>query len=261
MAMVWFRASEIERSGVRAGPVRFGSESGGHGQTGRTGLHAILCNRILPRGPRQRRRRSAPGARGFEQAYIAGVVTRGIPDTGMPSFATRLSRPDLVAVVAYVATLNGITDPNLGGSGPPATARSRPALTGEAVRGARLFTDAVRGFGRCSTCHEVGSFGLPVAAPIGNVPASVAALKALATPNVRTGSEAGESMPALVLSEGKQNTVFYDLSATPPVLRNAAPGSVKFVDGSNWHHTSAIGAYDDAELAAILTFLRAVIQP
>lgn len=200
-------------------------------------------------------------ARGFEQAYIAGVVTRGIPDTGMPSFATRLSRPDLVAVVAYVATLNGITDPNLGGSGPPATARSRPALTDEAVRGARLFTDAVRGFGRCSTCHEVGGFGIPVAAPIGNVPASVAALKALATPNVRTGSEAGESMPALVLSEGKQNTVFYDLTATPPVLRNAAPGSVKFVDGSNWHHTSAIGAYDDAELAAILTFLRAVIQP
>ena len=95
----------------------------------------------------------------------------------------------------------------------------------------------------------------------GNVPASVATLKALATPNVRTGSEAGESMPALVLSEGKQNTVFYDLSATPPVLRNAAPGSVKFVDGSNWHHTSAIGAYDDAELAAILTFLGAVIQP
>ena len=68
-------------------------------------------------------------------------------------------------------------------------------------------------------------------------------------------------MPALVLSEGKQNTVFYDLSATPPVLRNAAPGSVKFVDGSNWHHSSAIGAYDDADLAAILTFLRAVIQP
>jgi mono/diheme cytochrome c family protein len=170
-------------------------------------------------------------ARGFEQAYIAGVVTRGIPDTGMPSFATRLSRP------------------------------SQPALTGEAVRGARLFTDAVRGFGRCSTCHEVGGFGIPVAAPIGNLPATVAALKVLATPNVRTGSEAGESMPALVLSEGKQNTVFYDLSATPPVLRNAAPGSVKFVDGSNWHHTSAIGAYDDAELAAILTFLRAVIQP
>ena len=178
----------------------------------------------------------------------------------MPSFATRLSRPDLVAVVAYVATLNGITDPNLGGSGQPPTARSRPALTGEAVLGARLFTDAVRGFGRCSTCHEVGGFGIPVAAPIGNVPASVAALKALATPNVKT-AEAGESIPALVLSEGKQNTVFYDLTATPQVMRNAAPGSVKFVNGSNWHHTSAIGAYDDAELAAILTYLRAVIQP
>src|SRR5262249_9622359 len=50
--------------------------------------------------------------RRFDQAYIANVVTRGVPGTGMASFATTLSRPDLVAVIAYVATLNGITEPN-----------------------------------------------------------------------------------------------------------------------------------------------------
>jgi hypothetical protein len=44
------------------------------------------------------------------------------------------------------------------------------------------------------------------------------------------------------------------------VERNAEPGSVKFADGSNWRHSSVIGAYNDSELAAILAYLRAVIQ-
>jgi mono/diheme cytochrome c family protein len=198
--------------------------------------------------------------RGFDQAHINRVVMSGVPETGMRSFATALSRPDLVAVVAYVATLNGITDPNIGGGG-PAAAASGPVLAGDAARGARLFTEAVRGFGRCSTCHEVGGFGVSVAAPIANVPASTAALKALVTPNVKTGTMNGESMPALVLGEEKQSTVFYDLTSAPPVQRNAEPGSVKFTEGSSWRHSSAIGTYNDSELAAILTYLRAVIKP
>jgi mono/diheme cytochrome c family protein len=209
--------------------------------------------------------RGAPGGaprlagRGFDQDYIAGVVARGIPDTGMLSFATALARPDLVAVVAYVAMLNGVVDLNSDGGGvsPPSGAN----VTGEAARGGRLFTEALRGFGRCSTCHQVGGVGISVAAPIGRVPASVAALKALATPNVKTGSEGGESMPVLVLSEGKRGSVFYDLSVIPPVERSAEPGGVKFNDGSTWRHSSVTGAYNDTELAAILAYLGASIQP
>ena len=198
--------------------------------------------------------------RGFDQAYIANVVTRGVPQTGMPAFTTSLSRTDLVAVVAYVATLNGITDPNIGAGRAAAAVSSRPTLTEEATRGAALFTEAVRGFERCSTCHEAGGFGISVASPIAKVPASVAALKALATPNVKTGTMDGESMPVLVLSEGKQSTVFYDLTSTPPVQRSVEAGAVKFADGSNWRHSSVIGAYNDSELAAILAYLRAVIE-
>src|ERR1700693_2154048 len=140
--------------------------------------------------------------RHFDQAYINNVVTRGVPDTGMPSFATRLSRPDLVAVIAYVATLNGITNPTVGPGGAAATTSSRPRLTGEDARGARLFSDGVRGFGRCSTCHEVGDLGTSVAAPIAKVPTSTAELKSLGTPDVKTGTMDGESMPVLVLSDG-----------------------------------------------------------
>lgn len=199
--------------------------------------------------------------RGFNQAYIINVVMRGIPGTGMASFATTLSRPDLVAVVAYVATLNGVADPKIGSDDDDAAASTGPKFTGEAARGARLFTEAVRSFGRCSTCHEVDGFGVSVAQPISQVPASVAALKALATPNVKTGTGDGESMPVLVLSDGKQGTLFYDLTSAPPVERNAQPGSVKFTDGGTWRHSSVIGAYNDSELDAILTYLRAVIKP
>jgi mono/diheme cytochrome c family protein len=199
--------------------------------------------------------------RGFNQAYITNVVMRGIPGTGMASFATTLSRADLAAVVAYVATLNGIANPDAGSDGAAATASAGPTLTGEAARGAQLFKEAVRGFGRCSTCHEVAGFGISVAAPIAQVPASVAALKALATPNVKTGTIGDESMPVLVLSNGKQSLLFYDLTSAPPVERNAEPGSVKFSDSSNWRHSSAIGAYNDSELAAILAYLRAAIKP
>jgi mono/diheme cytochrome c family protein len=199
--------------------------------------------------------------RGFNQTYIINVVMRGIPGTGMASFATTLSRPDLIAVVAYVATLNGIADPRIGSDDDAAPASTGPKFTGEAARGARLFTEAVRSFGRCSTCHEVGGFGVSVAAPIAQVPASVAALKALATPNVKTGTAGDESMPVLVLSDQKQGTLFYDLTSAPPVERNAEPGSVKFTDGGSWRHSSVIGAYSDSELAAILTYLREVIKP
>jgi len=194
--------------------------------------------------------------RGFSEAYINGVVTRGVPGTGMPSFSATLSKVDLTEVVAYVATLNGVSSRDLG-----EVASSKPALTGEAARGARLFTEATRSFGRCSTCHQVGGFGISVAAPFTHIPESVGALKALATPNVKTGTMDGESMPVLVLSEGKQGTLFYDLTSAPPVERNAEPGAVNFSDGSKWRHASVIEGYSDAELEAILVYLRAVSKP
>jgi mono/diheme cytochrome c family protein len=194
--------------------------------------------------------------RGFTQAYINGVVTRGVAGTPMPAFATVLSKADLAAVVAYVSTLNGIANPDVGALA-AAAASAGPTLTGEAMRGQRLFFDAVRGFGRCSTCHQVGGYGISVATPIAKVPASVAELKALQTPDVKTATMDDASMPALVLSNTKETTLYYDLTSVPPVERNADPGSVKFTEGSAWRHASVMGAYTDNELTAILAFLRA----
>jgi mono/diheme cytochrome c family protein len=198
--------------------------------------------------------------RAFDLGYIQKVVTSGIPDTGMPSFTARLSRTDLGAVVAYVASLNGVALPGAAGASADAAAPAAPALSGEAARGAKLFTEATRGFGRCSTCHEVGDSGIPVADAIARVPDSAASLKSLATSKVKTAMMGGDSMPALVVSDGKRGILFYDLTSAPPVERTAEAGAVKFTDGSNWRHASVIGAYKDDELSAILAYLRAVTK-
>ena len=197
--------------------------------------------------------------RGFDETFIGDAVFRGIPGTAMPSFVTTLPPADLVAVIAYLATLNGVANPNILVPGGPAQGqRQRAPLTEDAAHGAQLFSDAARGFGRCSTCHEVAGLGIPVTTAITNIPASAAALKTLATPNLKTATADGESMPALILSEGKQKTVFYDLTSVPPVQRTAEPGTVRFTDGSQWDHASIIKTYDDSELTAILAYLRAV---
>jgi mono/diheme cytochrome c family protein len=200
-------------------------------------------------------------ARGFDRAYINNTVTNGIPGTAMLGFGTTLSPEDLSAVVAYVAVLNGITDPTmtpraLGSLGAPDTpSRTLPA---EVARGRDLFYDATRSFGRCSTCHEVRGLGISVADPISEVPVDVQALRAIATPLVSTSIMNGETMPALVVSKGSRRVIFYDLTTPPPVLVTAEPSAVKLSDGSSWRHASVIGAYKDAELESILEFLRSV---
>jgi len=200
-------------------------------------------------------------ARGFDQAYINNIVSGGVSGTAMPAFAMSLSRPDLAAVVAYIASLNGVSNPNIAGAVGRGSGPQEQPLTPEASRGRELFSEAVRGFGRCSTCHEVSGIGIPVTTPIAQIPASVQALRTLTTQRVATASVGGESMPALVVSNASRNFIFYDLTAPPPVLRTAEPGSVQTTDGSSWRHASVIGSYNDAELGSILSYLRAVIKP
>jgi mono/diheme cytochrome c family protein len=200
--------------------------------------------------------------RGFDQSYITSTIMRGLPGTAMPAFGATLSRADLIAVVAYVASLNGIANPSIDlGPGPGAAGPAEPALSAEAERGRALFFDAVRGFGRCSTCHEVNGIGIPVTTLIEKIPTDAAALRALATPAIRTATVAGEAMPALIVSQGKTRALFYDLTSVPPVLRTVDPDALKVSEGSAWRHASVTGAYNDAELASILAYLREAIKP
>lgn len=200
-------------------------------------------------------------ARGFDQNYIATTVARGIPGTAMAAFANALPRADLAAVVAYLETLNGIASPSLAALQAASAAAVEAPLSSEAARGRALFSDAIRGFARCSTCHEVNGIGISVATPISQIPASAAALRALNTPQVSTATADSESMPALVVSNTKRAVIFYDLTAPPPVLRTLDPSTVKIAEGNSWRHASVIGSYNDQELSAILDYLRATVKP
>jgi mono/diheme cytochrome c family protein len=201
-------------------------------------------------------------ARGFDEAYIGTVTARGLPGTAMPAFGAALPRAELTAVVAYLATLNGIASPNLNfGFGGRGGGPLEPALPPEAARGRALFHDPVRGFGRCATCHEVNGMGIPVATPITKLPADVPSLRALATPQVSTATVDGESMPALVVGKRSGAIVFYDLTVPPPVLRTVEGSAVKIAAGSGWRHASAASSYSDAELELVLAYLRTVAQP
>jgi mono/diheme cytochrome c family protein len=203
--------------------------------------------------------KGAPGgaprlvARGFDQAYINNTISRGIAGTAMPAFGNTLSKGDLTDVETYIAALNGIV--NRAAIFGPA-----PVLSSDATRGRELFSEAVRSFGRCSTCHEVNGIGIPVATPIATVPANAAGLRALATPHVRTAMLEGESVPVLVVSEGKRGTILYDLTSAPPVERSLEPGTAKLSEGSNWKHAAFLSSYSDGELSAILSYLRTAVR-
>lgn len=195
-------------------------------------------------------------ARGFTQAFINSTVRNGVPGTGMAAFAGNLNPADLNAIIAYVASLNGVTNPVVG----TAPASAAPALSADGAQGEVLFSDAVRGFGRCSTCHQVGRLGIPVATPIFNIPANAAALKSLETPRVGTATVGGQTMPVLVVAQRADGVQFYDLTSSPPVLRNELPANVQIGTGSTWRHSSVMGGYSDAELTAILSFVREVVK-
>lgn len=188
-------------------------------------------------------------ARGLTSDFIRDKVTNGVPGTGMAAYKNSMNAPDLAAVVSYVASLNEAV--------PEAARAARRTFTGTAEQGRDLFSQAFRGFERCSTCHRANGIGIAVAPPVDRVPATVEAMKSLATPRIVTARAAGESMPALIVARRAQEVVFYDLTSAPPVLRTLPPDSVQITEGSSWRHASALGTYTDTELAAVLAFLRA----
>ena len=78
--------------------------------------------------------------RGLSDAQLAGVVSNGVPGTGMPAFRT-LSAAQVRGLVGYLRLLQGKGE----------AAR----LSGDARRGGEIFF----GKGGCSSCHAVGGKG------------------------------------------------------------------------------------------------------
>lgn len=192
-------------------------------------------------------------ARGFDLDYITRTVSFGLHETRMLGFSTVLPAEELQAVIAYVASLNGIA-----AGGVPVVAKPPVTLSPAAERGKALVHESLRGFNRCAACHEIEGSGVPVADPITTVPESVRDLKRLKTAKVATVRIGKERMPGLVLNQGAARTLFYDLTSTPPVRRNVETATVEIQPGSRWRHADFIRTYSDTELEEILEYLKAV---
>ena len=75
----------------------------------------------------------------------------------------------------------------------------------------------------------------------------------------KAGTVDGESIPVLLLAAGKSNTMFYDLSVLPPVERVVASSEFRVSREGGWDHSSVVHAYTDAEMSAVLAYLRDVM--
>jgi mono/diheme cytochrome c family protein len=191
-------------------------------------------------------------ARGFDDAYISKTIRDGIEHTGMPAFGTEFSRPDFLAVAAYVDSLNGVTPPAAPGGALPVQRKLTPA----AQAGREAFADQVRGLIRCSNCHQADGLGIAVTLPIGSVPDGISALKQAASPHVETATAEGDTFPVLALNKSGAFVKIYDLTIPPPVLRTFPKGTVTFKAGTSWRHSQMLTPYTDQELESILVFLR-----
>lgn len=80
---------------------------------------------------------------------LRGVITSGVPGTGMPPF--KFDQPELTAVIAYVRNMR--------------TYNSKDTLIGDAGKGRAIF----EGKGECASCHRVNGRGPRVAPDLSDI--------------------------------------------------------------------------------------------
>jgi len=167
----------------------------------------------------------------------------------MPAFGGRLKPEDIEAVAAYIAGLGG------GRASPGEVPRT--AMPADIERGRALFFDAAR-TGACGSCHEVGGRGIPVSIALNDVrKARIRDPKAIETSELVTVRPLGEgAFPALIVEKTASRLRVYDLSSRLPVLRTFASEEALVSAGASWRHSEAASLYTDAELDAVVRFLR-----
>ena len=213
-------------------------------------VYRASCAVVYCHGPEGKPGR-APGLAGgrLDLRAIIATAMAGIPNTSMPAFGGKLKAEDIEAAAVYIVSLAGGTDNNRAGA--PAVVPS------EFRQGRGLFFDSARP-GACGACHEVGGWGNQVSLALQDLPrVRLEDLRAIETPAVVTARpEAEKPFPAVVVEKTKDRIRVYDLSSRLPVLRTFSSGEVELAPGSDWRHRDAAVLYTDAELAAIMRYLR-----
>jgi len=141
-------------------------------------------------------------------------------------------------------------------------AQDKKPVTAQVQRGRELFLHSTKGIA-CGTCHSLGGLGTAIAPDLTTMASYapprgiVATMHMTMTEHVQLVKTADGSFPGLLKQKQGDDSEFYDLSQTPPVLRTLTAKQIVSVGrDQKWQHPPAAAEYTSQELADIIGFLR-----
>jgi len=140
---------------------------------------------------------------------------------------------------------------------------AQSAVDQQLQRGQALFVDTSHG---CATCHSLKGHGTAVGPDLSVMgrlsPSAIAtAVRSSVTEYVQTVKlKSGESFPGMPAGQTETTVQFYDVSKTPPELRQLERAAVQSTTDQNvWKHPPSAAGYTDQQLADIIAYLRSVV--
>ncbi len=252
-----------------------------HGKGGRAG-----------RGPRLR-------GKIWDSDYLYRVTLNGVPKTSMPGWKGRLSREEILSVVAYIQTLSslgpGDSELSMAADHPeaadlsirPEEATIRPTpeaklpaigsdsvvIAGNPKRGEEIFFDVTDDM-NCAVCHRINGKGASVGFGLGGIAkrAPPEILQDIVLPNARVEDsgrllsltlEDGEESEVLRVGESSTRLKFFDVSSFPPVTRSIRKEDIRSLtttDRSAMPDTYA-GRYTLQQLLDLVAYLKSIESP
>lgn len=145
-------------------------------------------------------------------------------------------------------------------AGPVPAADAKPPA--QAARGQVLFLDEAKAV-HCGACHSLAHKGVAVGPDLSLLArlsprAIVMAIRATRTQYVQVVKLAsGTEFPGMPAAKDADSVQYYDLSATPPVLRKFAPKEIASAgDNATWKHPPESAGYTAQQLADVIAFIR-----
>jgi mono/diheme cytochrome c family protein len=141
-------------------------------------------------------------------------------------------------------------------------AADKAPLTAQAQRGLEIFLHSAKGTA-CGTCHQMAGLGTAIApdlsmmAGMATVHSMVATIRMTMTNTVLRVKTPNGSFPALLKQKQGDESEFWDLSQTPPVLRKLTSKEIVSSDrDTKWPHPPATIDYTAQEFADLIGFLQ-----
>ena len=137
---------------------------------------------------------------------------------------------------------------------------AQSAVDQQVQRGQALFLDASQG---CAACHALKGRGTAIGPDLSVMgrlsPAAIAtAVRSSVTAYVQDVKlKSGESFPGMPSAHDEKTVQFYDLSKTPPELRQLERTAVQSTAGQDaWKHPPSSAGYTGQQLADIIAYIR-----